>query len=237
VARIRCFDCFMLSPLQFFASRVIPRPLGTSKATSCVIAVVPNQDIQRSPTITNKDCVQFGSSKLLLGASFASPSVSNGRELDSAALQHDFECPISPLPWAAWQGSRRRATTTSGTPREYCSAKWETIGLPFRRSTQTPFNFRPSIPSKRGLANGHSPLSRAAESPRQLSPLGGFATSRVRSAASFVVDRFECESVWNKSSEAYVERPGWHGIRHVIRRRTVQSYVRPVGAVIDRWPR
>tara|TARA_R110002020_G_scaffold53338_3_gene149269 strand:- start:757 stop:1212 length:456 start_codon:yes stop_codon:yes gene_type:complete len=40
-------------------------------------------------------------------------------------------------------------------------------------------------------------------------------------------------SLGNKvGSSSYVERPGWQGILCVNLRRTVQSYVRPVGAVI-----
>ncbi len=38
-------------------------------------------------------------------------------------------------------------------------------------------------------------------------------------------------------SDSYVERPGWQGVGGMNLRRTVQSYVRPVSAVIDRWPR
>lgn len=44
-------------------------------------------------------------------------------------------------------------------------------------------------------------------------------------------------SASNIGSDSYVERPGWQGVGGMNLRRTVQSYVRPVVAVIDRWPR
>ena len=46
-----------------------------------------------------------------------------------------------------------------------------------------------------------------------------------------------CVSACKIGSDSYVERPGWQGVfASVELRGTVQSYVRPLIAGINRWP-
>lgn len=51
------------------------------------------------------------------------------------------------------------------------------------------------------------------------------------------IHRVEKLSASNFGSDAYVERPGKQDVRRANRRRTLRSYVRPIDAVFDRWPR